>query len=396
MSYKILKRLLYILLILPAVLSSSCTGGDEPDIPTGNDSPKQAILLYAVASNNLYFNLKADKAEILKAAKKMDLSDVSFYLYQVTPAGNPELYELRSVNPDSVDFNKIKDYSRDLYSTDPSRITEVIGDVKDRANAESYGLILWSHGKGWTPSFSTHPASSAKKEGVAYSFGSDNDPNKDSSYYDEIDIDELADALPDSGFNYIWFDACYMSGIETIYQLRKKCNYFVGYATEVYAPGMPYDLTIPYLLKPKPDLQGAAEAFFNDYRSSAATVAVVDMSKIEGVADYCARAYSEAETPDYWILQDYARKPLGPFYDFGQYTRLMAQTSHENAPEQEFESAMSEFVIYKAATERDFSGHQIMPENFSGISCHLFDKNDDSAQTTYYKTLDWYKRVYQK
>lgn len=71
----------------------------------------------------------------------------------------------------------------------------------------------------------------------------------------------LADAIPDGVFDFIWFDACYMSGIETAYELRDKCDTFVAYPTEVYTPGMPYNLTIPYILKETPDLKSAASEF---------------------------------------------------------------------------------------------------------------------------------------
>ncbi len=415
---KVLKfrQLFYSFIIMSLLTVAGCNSNN--DGPKPYDGPtKRAVLLYAVASNNLYSNLRSDKAEIIKAANNMNLDGLSMLVYQVAPTGNPQLFELRRIKSDSCEFVPIKEYSRELYSTDPKRISEVIADVKNICNAEKYGLILWSHGTGIDPSFSTHGvveknltnATESEEFGnsvlisnlpLLYSFGSDNDPEKDGRYYDETDIDELAEAIPDNMFDFIWFDACYMSGIETIYQLRNKCDYFVGYPTEVYTPGMPYDLTIPYILKDNPDLKGAAEAFFNYYANHAsstyrvATVVVADVNKIENVADYCKSAYSLAITPDANGLQKYSRSHFGPFYDFGQYTRLMAQSNPDAPSVEEFDAVMDNFVVYKAATDKDFNFNPISPENYSGISCYCFSETDSSDKALFYHTLDWYKRVY--
>lgn len=404
-----------ICLLASACVLTGCVS--HKDEPRQEGSIKRVVLLYAVASNNLYSNLQSDKSEIIEAAKDIDLSGLSMLVYQVTPTGNPELLELTKDNTGACEFVQVKEYSRDLYSTDPVRISEVMEDVRHLRESENYGLILWSHGTGIDPSFSTHgnnPVLSVASERDVtsieyitaenvpglYSFGSDRDMDKNASYYDETDIDELAAAIPDGMFDFIWFDACYMSGIETIYQLRNKCDYFVGYPTEVYTPGMPYDQTIPYILRETPDLKGAAEKFFNYYAQHqassyrVATVAVADMGEIEKVAEYCRAAYADATVPSVAGLQKYSRNSFGPFYDFAQYTRLMAESSPSAPDVRGFEEAMERFIIYKAATEKDFNFNPISPENYSGISCYRFWEGDSSEKALYYHTLDWYNRVY--
>lgn len=111
---------------------------------------------------------------------------------------------------------------------------------------------------------------------------------------DYINVDELADAIPDSRFETIWFDCCYMAGIEVIYQFRNKCRTFVGYPTEVWLEGMPYDMTLPFLMKTVPDITGAARTFFDYYNEvrDPVTVTVVDMSKLEPVADAAKAVYA--------------------------------------------------------------------------------------------------------
>lgn len=377
---------------------TSCTN-DSPDEPKQGENIKSTVLLYAVASNNLYSNLIEDKEEILSAASRMDMTGLRMLVYQVTPYDEPALLEVKKQIDGTAVFETVKEYSKELYSTDPRRISEVIEDVRTNYKSNLYGLVLWSHGTGLDPFTSTRADADAFIP-MLYSFGSDKDSDKNSLYSDQINIDELADAIPDNMFNFIWFDACYMSGIETIYELRDKCEYFVGYPTEVFTPGMPYDLTLPYFLAENPDLKGGAEKFFNYYANHSsssyrvATVCVIDMDKLEPVADYCKVAYSGTYLYSNLGLQKYTRGSIGPFYDFGQYSRLMA-ANNESAPDiKYFEEALDGMVIYSAATDTDFNYYPINKENFSGVSCHLFF-DDGSKKSEFYKTLDWYKRVYE-
>lgn len=391
-------------MVFPIALVSC---GEDPAPQPIEVGRKRTVLLYAVASNNLYSNLVDDKEEMLLAAKDMDLDGLSMLVYEVTKNSDPTLSEIVKDETGECRFEVIKTYDKNLYSTDPKRIAEVIGDVAMERSADSYGLVLWSHGTGIDPSFSTHGAKATDNGGFyerhlpeMYSFGSDNNPDINPSYYDEIDIDELADAIPDGMFSFIWFDACYMSGIETIYELRNKCDYFVGYPTEVYTPGMPYNLTLPYFLRETPDLVEGAKAFFNYYAEypsfsyRTATIAVVDMSKLEVVADYCKAAYLKDKKVSSNGLLCYSRGRIGPFYDFGQYTKLMTGNNADAPDVEEFNKAMSEFVIWSDATPRDFNYQPIDKEKYSGISCHLYDPASTTDKANYYRTLDWYKRVY--
>lgn len=370
----------------------------------GDDSPivkediKSTVLVYAVASNNLYSNLIEDKEEMIMAASQMNMEGLRLLVYQVTPYDDAALLELKPMGDGSYDFETVKEYDKNVYSTDPKRISEVINDVKTGYNSNLYGLVLWSHGTGLDPFNSTRSAEDGSHP-MLHSFGSDKNPNIDSKYSDQINIDELADAIPDNLFNFIWFDACYMSGIETIYELRDKCKYFVGYPTEVYTPGMPYNLTLPYFLAESPNLVKGAESFFNyyaNYSSSSmrvATVCVVDMHKLEAVADYCKMAYADTPAPVTSGLLKYTRGSIGPFYDFGQYTKVMSSNNKANPDVTVFEEALQDMILYSAATDKDFNYNSIDPEKFCGISCHVFT-DDGSSKANFYKTLDWYNRVY--
>lgn len=391
--------------IVTGNLFLSCGHSDDPTPPV-NEKRDLTVLLYAVASNDLESYLESDKNEILRAVAGMDMSGLSLLVYQVTSQGAPALLEVNKDASGKCSYKELKNYDRSVYSTDPKRISEVIEDVGTLRKADKYGLVLWSHGTGLDPAFPTHgnsPASDIFERipDTCFSFGADKDKEKDPSYTDAIDIDELADALPDGMFDFIWFDACYMSGIETIYQLRNKCNHFVGYPTEVFSPGMPYDLTVPYFLNRQPDLVGGARAFFNfynessDYQMRVATACVVDMSAIEKLADACAGLYKGVEeAPSAEGMICYTRRKIGPFYDFGQYSRKMADLNPDKPSFSEFEKAIDKFVIWCAASDVDFNYRPIDPEGYSGISCYIYNPSSMSEKNEYYRTLDWYKRVY--
>ncbi len=366
---------------------------DDPAPPSDYPSDR-TLLIYAVASNNLYYNFQLDSVEILKGVSAIDMSRLDLVLYWVTPKGDAVLKKIEKNEKGEAQFTEVKRYDRNTFSTDPRRITEVISDLKRYCPAESYDMVMCSHGTGWTPSFKDHTRSEISPARVAmHSFGSD----RYDGVSDEIDIHELAQAIPDKTFGYIWFDACYMSGIEVIYQFRNKSDYFVGYPTEVWGDGMPYDRTLPYMLRKQPDLKGAADEFFGYYASSnsAATIVVTDNSKIEPLADVCRSIYTA--TLDYEVdgarLQKYSRKPHGPFYELKDYT--LAKAYPLNFDFREFEKALDEFIVTKSCSDYDFNGRvKFNKEIFTGLSCHLYDPESTDENEEYYRTLDWFGRVY--
>ena len=396
--------LIYLSALSAMLFGTTACHKDEPNNPADEEPKrKMTVLVYAVVAD---LDLESDKSEILAGAADVDLEENSLFVYQVYRQGLPQLLELTRDLEGNPEFQVVKVYDREEYSTDPKRISSVIDDVLTMGEAKDYGLIFWSHGTGCSPSCSNHGeetrgGSNEVNIPSVSSFGTDTDVERDPYYTDKTDIDELADAIPDHTFRYIWFDVCYMGGIETVYQLRNKCEYFIGMPTEDAGNGMPYHLTIPYLLKEDPDCVAAAKEFFTYYETgqdsgwAVATVGVYYTPAIEPVADYCKVAYADAEMPTSYGLQVYSRGKNGPFYDFGQYTRRVVALSPNALPIEEFEEAMDKFVVYKAATKYDFANREIIQENYSGLSCHLYNPTADDNATAYYRSLDWYERVYE-
>lgn len=373
----------------------------EPDY-TAKVQAKSAVLLYAVASNNLESSYRSDLAEIKEGAADIDLDTHPIYVYRVTYEGNPGLFRLvrkpaatqkgSATQEEELTWIQLKEYDRKQFSTDPARIKEVLTSITKYVETDNLGLILWSHGTGWIPDFKDHdtsdiyPPEAEAKARAFYSFGYDDNQG----VVDTIDVNQLSDAIPSGIFKYIWFDCCYMSAIENIYQLRDKADYIVSYPTEVWGDGMPYNLTIPLMLADTPNLVGAADQLFTYYdaKNLAVTVSIVETQWLDRLAAECAKVYTTTSHPDIRGVHDYGRFKLRQFYDLGQYTR---RRGSEDATwtSTSFDEALQKCVIYKKASRKDFSSVEIEPQNYSGLTIHPYEMTT-GRQATFYQTLDWY------
>ena len=382
-----IKKILNIIFI--AVLTSLLFGmtachSDEPaDNKTGEG---RLILLYAVASNNLASNLTYDMREIINVAPQLDLKNNCVLAYTVNISGECKLQRLEyDKSTNKYVFNTIKTYPKTPLSIEKERMEEVFSDVSENFDYPYKGLILWSHGTGWIPWFP--PQSDNGKMSKRRTFGLD--------YYDGVgyqcNINTLAEAIPAGVFDYIWFDCCYMANIETLYQLRDKTQKIVGYVTEIWNDGMPYDATMPYLLKADADLAGAAFALFTYYDSqyAAVTVSVTDTSELEYLAEVSNRLLKEGTPPQYLSgIQNYSRLKDQPFFDMGQLMESYKNVSAETMAD--FKDAINKAVTYKLTSEIDFNGRLMDVERYSGLSMHYYEDNG-TTQEEFYSTLDWFK-----
>ncbi len=393
---RLFKHLLFATLL---VIATAC-GHHEPDggkTPDARDV-KRAILVYAVNNSSLAYDFKDDYREMLTALSSVDNPDCRLLVYYTESDSECGIYEAvkSKVNAASkqgeYEFVKRKSYRRDVPSTHPDRIADVIDYALTLFPNAAYDLIFWGHGMSWRPDFSDHQLNAPIKP---KGYGGEYNPT--GSKLDWTSISELAKAVPDHKFQTIWFDCCYMTGIEVVYQFRDKCSTFVGYPTEVWQDGMQYDEVLPYLLRDTPDVVGGAKAFYAHYAANQdpVTVAVIDMSKIEPLAESARIALKTGESrPSESVLLNYSRSRNWPFYDFRQFFSLTASLNGDTSAAANLESAVADAVVYSAAFGKNFNQHQWDVTLISGLSTHYY-KATDSKEEKYYRTLDWYKRVYE-
>lgn len=392
---KLISRLMIIMSVL--AVQSCNKEKSEPDNPTEPEQLETTVLVYAVASNNLEASLGSDKREMLRAASELNLNECRLLVYQVTNSGNPTLQELVKTN-DGYEFKVIKEYDRNTFSTDPKRLMQVIDDAERLRPSKRRGIVFWSHGAGWVPAGSDHVVPDSYKQRIAVSDNVEMKPDGwfgwdtiDSNSADHLDIIEMAEALPDDYFEFIWFDCCYMSTIETIYELRNKCRYFVGYPMEIAVDGMPYDLTIPFIVKKNPNLVAAADALCDYYFEEQLPVAVMvgDMSKLQELADAVRSCREKKQDINTLNLFTYSRHPYGPYYEFKQY--WIRSLADNDAEIETINKALEDFVIFKKSSKEGFNRQTIPQDEFCGISTIIYNPNDVNA--SYYARTSWGKDV---
>lgn len=377
-------------------LTSCKDHNDEPKDTT----PEQMILVYAVNHNNLSGDLRNNEYGMLEAMKQYNPDKCKLLVYKYT-SSNPGLYEVVS-NGAEREFKLIKEYDKSVLSVTGERVSQVIDDAISLYPDLNKDLFFWGHGTGWVNpskySATRVVSGSVSGSGIApQSFGGEyiNDTSTTTEY---IDVDELVEAVPDHVFDIIWFDCCYMSTIEVAYQFRNKCNTYVAYPTEIMGAGLPYEKVLPKVIERNPK-QGAEELYkYYVQRNEAVTVAVMDMNKIEEVAKTAKSIYALGEErPEVAGMQNYSRFYNAQYYDFGQYMReyIAANVPKEdetiaNRKLEELNTALDNFVIFKAASEKDFNKNPIMSENYSGLSCHNY-LGLNTEREAFYRKLDWYK-----
>lgn len=390
-----MNRILTLLFAIAMLFALPSCHKDKKDEPQPSKA-RRTVLIYVVASNSLSSYLTADKNEMIQAAPNVTGlgKDVRLLMYSVASQSATEatLSELTKDASGKWNFNTIKSYDRNTFSTDPIRMREVYNDVMEEAPAEKFGLIFWSHGTGWIPNFTEHQVPAP--EGMQKSFG----PDTYHGVSDYCDIKDLDRSIPYGMFDYIWFDCCYMMGIEIAYQLRNKCDYIGGYPTEDWSEGMNYQTTLPMLMDPTADLASAGKAFFDYYNDQdvAVTVTVIATDGLDRLAQIAADIYANGSRPATSSgLQNYSRLRNG-MYDFGQYTKRYLNFSNSIAAdmEREFDTALREMTIYAGCSNKDFNGtaYAFDPAKYSGFSCHFPGSSTQKAEE-YYKSLDWVQRV---
>lgn len=376
MNFKPIKNIFLGILIIFMGMTFTACSDDEPLKPS---EPQSLILIYAVAANNLYPDFRDDCEEILEGARTLDMINNKVLVYSVNPYNECVLQEVvKSGN--TCSFQTVKTFSRLPLSVDPERIAEVMGYVNQNYSQFPHkGLVLWSHATGWLPWFGEFPDQRR-------SYGSD---TYNGEKY-QCNITDLADAIPENVFDFIWFDCCYMANIETVYQLREKADYIIGYVTEIYSLGMPYHLTLPYFIGSQPNLERAAETLFRYYDDAnmAVTVSIMKTDALENLAEKSSVIFKKGAQPSYLSsIQNYSRFSGSPFYDMGQLLRSYLNLTEDEISD--FDQAMGEAVIFKRASAFDFNHKPISQGNYSGLSIHNYLDNH-TANSVFYASLDWF------
>lgn len=394
--------------------------GNKGTTPVRDVSPEKAqvMILYSAGFNSLSAALEDDvndmKSGYLPLVGSMSKA-VLVYSRRLSETGRytdrtPSYLIRLSVDGwGKVISDTLKTWPETDEAVSASTMTDVLETVKGLYPHASYGMVFSSHGSGWLPSgyYSTGKitAGTAGLQAVPYI-----DPNSDGSMprvksigidnitsrntY-EMEIETFAQALP-MKFDYIIIDACLMGCIEVAYALKDKCDKLVFSQAEVLEDGLcDYTTLTQRVLKPVvPDLYNLCEDSYRHYKNQddpiyrSLTISMIDCTRLDGLAESCKSLFSKYRNQISLVnaanVQGYFRARKHWFYDL---TDILRQSGVPEADMTDYNKAMSDCVLYNAATDT-FINFDI--RTHCGLSMYL-PADGNSELDEFYKTLSWNK-----
>ncbi len=394
--------------------------GNKGTTPVRDVTPEKAqvMILYSAGFNSLCAALEDDvndiKSGYLPLVGSMSKA-VLVYSRRLSETGRytdrtPSYLIRLSVDGwGKVISDTLKTWPETDEAVSASTMTDVLETVKGLYPHASYGMVFSSHGSGWLPSgyYSTGKitAGTAGLQAVPYI-----DPNSDGSMprvksigidnitsrntY-EMEIETFAQALP-MKFDYIIIDACLMGCVEVAYALKDKCDKLVFSQAEVLEDGLcDYTTLTQRVLKPVvPDLYNLCEDSYRHYKNQddpiyrSLTISMIDCTRLDGLAESCKSLFSKYRNQISLVnaanVQGYFRSRKHWFYDL---TDILRQSGVPEADMTDYNKAMSDCVLYNAATDT-FINFDI--RTHCGLSMYL-PADGNSELDEFYKTLSWNK-----
>lgn len=395
--------ILYLILPLCVIGCAQETGirymKPESENNTWTGIHNRTVLIYMASENNLYdLGFAADDIKEMEEGAKTLPDDVNLILFQDAPKTNSKLYRISKTGR-----KEIKDYGVNLISTDSNVLKRVVGDVESMYPADDYGLLFWSHAKGWQPNLST-------KSAISRSFGRDENENTPASLK-EMNIPAMATALSSfPKFNFIMFDACFMQCIEVAYDLKDVTGYIVAAPCEIPGPGAYYNKLVPALFTANP----AQDLVYNYYQpylagnnadptgAYGAVIAALDCSQVENFTSVTRQVLPEyskdmAFEPDslqmYMAYNSWATDGISPYYDMkGEMRQILSDADY-----QQWEAALNKLIVSKGATQSFFSEYHnpnvmVNPVKFSGLSGYVPNFFPGSTKwDNLFRKTSWYE-----
>lgn len=410
-------RILSLLLFLGGF--SACDNENEPDVPETGPA-NRTVLVYMMAENSLSdFAEKrtdSDIEEMIQGASSIPDNDhLIVFLDDANTSRNPRIYEIKKATGNvAAQAELIMEYTGEACSTDPAVLEEVLTYVKTKFPAKGYGLVMWSHGSGWLPVEDSAYTKDSRSIGV------DNEQNTYSNTGAEMEITALAEVLAGFGqLDFLYFDACYMQGIEVAYELRNVTDYVIGCPAETPAIGARYDRIISPMFASTADIEGIVKDDYNYYQSIYNTtnkgnnenygclLSAIKCDELEALATLTApviaRKAADKQVLSVNGIQTYRGTNSWPeFYDFnGAMHALLSETADEYAQRLE---QFNKVVICRVHTDEWYGGgtwgtwFPVKDESLSpygGVSIYV-PKNNSSYldwNTAFRKTA-WYNAVW--
>lgn len=364
----------------------------EMTVEPGNPlKQSRTVLVYVAADNSLSGFALKDLEEMNAGMAKVEDAGVHLLVY-IDKGKNPQLLEL--VNENGTVVEKVVKTYPNRNSVGVAETQEVFAEVfsNSRYQADSYGLVYWSHGEGWLP----YPLG-AKTRWVGQDTG---DGDKRMNISEFVEILETAPHL-----DFILFDACFMQSVEVAYELRHYTDYCIGSPTEIPGPGASYDALVPALFYSEDAAVDIAKAYYEPYAANYDGGSGISNTNWTGGASICAlrtEPLAELAALTSQILPEMADNALlrNSVFDYdqrwdghvGYYDLIdMMQMVVDGSTYETWRQALEAAVVYWATTPKNYSafGGMFSMEGANGISCYI-PSASNTATDKAYRSTEWY------
>lgn len=394
--YRILVSLL--VLLTPSVFLSC--DNDSTDEPDNNSSKyKQTVLMYMPWSGGSIYSYFLQNISSFETAirnnKGFDGNALVVFISESETKSH-------LINIKYNDGECYRDTIRSFYFdecdyTTSAGIASVINNAIKIAPAKTYALAIGCHGMGWLPvgsEISTRARMSASENQNVYLtryFGH----SSDNEY--QTDISTLAAGIKKTGLRmeYIMFDDCYMSNIETAYELKDVTDYLIASTCEIMIDGMPYsEIGMDLLKNNYKNICDGFYSFYSNYSMPCGTIGVTDCKEVERMAEIMKEINTAyplgVESVD--DIQDLDGYNTTVFFDFGDYVSHLCKDEYLLNL---FKTQLDRLVPYKANTETYYSmltQQQTRIKTFSGLT--VSDPTENKGLTDALSTTSWYKATH--
>lgn len=379
----------------------------------------QTILMYMVADNNLwrFQRTNVDMAKMAVEAGLPDNARILVYFDGKTDYMGEKQTTLSEIvlrNGVAVE-NVLMNYG-DQDSADPAVMQTVLRDAARLAPADTYGITLAAHGTGWFPpeliNVMEQRMPGQQPAAVEHDLRRPDDAltrafGPDGEHY--MTIEALAEGLTAIPLDYVIFDACFMSSVETLYALRDVAPYILASPAEIMGNGIPYHLLLPILFDSRYDLEKrlvtTIDEFVNYYEGEAypsAAMAVVRTDKLPALADAAKAVYEVAAEPTVDAIQPLEVIPTNhAFFDLEDYLRNVTEGGDATALAtfDAFDRALGEAILHQNHTERIYSalgtwgGGFFDADRVCGISSYIPREELPVTREAWLET-EWARYVY--
>lgn len=352
----------------------------------------RTVLVYMAADNSLSSFQKEDVDEMLKGAA--DIPANCRLLIYVDDTDLPRILSIEQQKGRRPFAKVVQQYTSEHNSGDTETLRLAIEWATTNYPAESYGLVLWSHGSAWVP------AKAPAQRAICV----------DSNNW--MEIKDIADVLAQSPhLDFILFDACFMQAVEVVYELREVADYIISSPAEIPGPGAPYHRLITPMFSTPLNANSIAEEYYREYQENKIFVegyesdcfgvclSVVDCRGLEHLAtatDEMIKKYAgKGISTDLSTVQRYYPRTSNTtpeYYDMNGYMRQLITLPEDY---EYWKSAFDHTIPYRKTTPQWFSDYSkglediVDMENYGGISCYV-PKEGRTRLNEAFRSTSWY------